>query len=223
MSKIYIKEKYGQIPNELLNNDEISLKAKGLFGYLQSKPDGWDFSEERITKKIKEGKTALHSAIKELEEYGYLRRESNKDSEGKWSGYNYTLSGYPFDGKPVKRVTRLTEKGVTLSKKETVRKNNKESKDIVSSADGINEIFNIFYESVNPDINYANMTNRKAVEELIDRYGLDDLKSITKYAISVQDKKYAPVITTPYQLKEKLGKLKVYHERNKGGNKYIKI
>lgn len=31
MSGLFIKEKYGQIPNAILNNSELSLKAKGLW------------------------------------------------------------------------------------------------------------------------------------------------------------------------------------------------
>ena len=79
--------------------------------------------------------------------------------------------------------------------------------------DEINQIFDIFYNSVNPTINYGNKTSRLAVKELLDKYPLDDLKRITEYACSVQGKPYTPVITTPYQLKEKLGALKIYKDK----------
>lgn len=120
--KLYIKDRFGQTPIELLNRVDISLKAKGLFGYLQAKPNGWEFSEYRICMQLKEGKKSLHSAIKELETYGYLAREAVKDKEGKWSGYNYYLFQKPYDPKRVKREKGQTEKGVTLSKKESSKK-----------------------------------------------------------------------------------------------------
>lgn len=63
------------MPNELVNSKEISLKAKGLFAYIQSKPDGWDFSAERIAQQLKEGLPAIMSTLKELEQFGYLKRE----------------------------------------------------------------------------------------------------------------------------------------------------
>lgn len=74
MGKLIIKNRYATIPNELVNSAEISLKAKGLFAYIQSKPDGWDFSAEKIANQVKEGLPAVMSALKELEVNGYLIR-----------------------------------------------------------------------------------------------------------------------------------------------------
>lgn len=69
------------------------------------------------------------------------------------------------------------------------------------------QIFEVFYRSVNPTINYGNRTSRSAAEFLIGKYGLEKTVSIAKYACSVQTEQYAPTITTPYQLKEKLAAL----------------
>ena len=93
MSKLFIEKKYNQALNELLNNKKISLKAKGLFEYLQSKPDGWKVSEERISLQLKEGKSAIREALHELEKFGYLRRERVRNKTGKWDGRDYYL--YP--------------------------------------------------------------------------------------------------------------------------------
>ena len=92
MAKLFIKKRYGVVPNEILNNPELSLKAKGLFAYLQSKPDGWKFSVERIAKQTKEGADAVRSAIRELEEKGYLRRIPVKEKNGRFAGYDYLLT-----------------------------------------------------------------------------------------------------------------------------------
>lgn len=78
----------------------------------------------------------------------------------------------------------------------------------------INKIFEIFY-LINPTINFGNITNRKAVEAMIKRFGFDQTKRTAEYAIQVQGKEYAPTITTPYQLKEKLAQLKIYFEKSK--------
>ena len=74
MGKLLIKNRYATIPNELVNSSNISLKAKGLFAYIQSKPNGWDFSAEKIAKQIKEGLPSVMSALRELESNGYLIR-----------------------------------------------------------------------------------------------------------------------------------------------------
>jgi hypothetical protein len=95
MSKLRILTRYGQVPNSILNDGEISLRAKGLFAFLQSKPDDWKFSIGRISKQSKEGKSAIRSALNELEAMGFLRRTAVKNRNGKFIGYDYELSDLP--------------------------------------------------------------------------------------------------------------------------------
>lgn len=73
---------FGMVPNSLLNNSEISLKAKGLFGYMQSKPEGWSFSEKLIASQCKESVDSVSSGLKELEAWGYLTRERKQSNKG---------------------------------------------------------------------------------------------------------------------------------------------
>ena len=78
--------------------------------------------------------------------------------------------------------------------------------------DEINLIINIF-QTINPGINYANLTNRKAAEWLINKYGYEKASSTAEYAVICTGKPYAPTITTPYQLKEKLGSLIAFYKK----------
>jgi hypothetical protein len=94
MKKLIIKNRYATIPNDLVNSTEISLKAKGLFAYIQSKPDGWEFSAERISNQLKEGLPTINSALKELESNGFLRRERYQNEYGHWM-INYLLCEIP--------------------------------------------------------------------------------------------------------------------------------
>jgi hypothetical protein len=97
--KISIRERYATVPNELLNNPDISLKAKGLFAYLQSKPDNWSFSIDRMASQLKENRDAIRGAIKELEEHGYLIRKRRREN-GKWNGVDYLLTAFPSSENP---------------------------------------------------------------------------------------------------------------------------
>lgn len=72
---------YAQIKNEVLIDTKISLKAKGLFAYLYSKPDDWDFSGDRMAKENMEGRRAIYAALKELETEGYLSRTKKHDGK----------------------------------------------------------------------------------------------------------------------------------------------
>lgn len=82
------------------------------------------------------------------------------------------------------------------------------------------EIFNLF-KSINPTINFGHTGNRSAVKDLIKQFGYEKTVNTVKYAISIQGQPYSPTITTPYQLKENMGKLLIYYKREstpqKGG------
>ena len=104
MGKLIIKNRYGTIPNDLLNSIHISFKAKGMYAYIQSKPDNWEFSAERISKQVKEGLPSVISALKELENFGYLARNRYQNNKGFWV-VDYVLYEIPIEenlitGKP---------------------------------------------------------------------------------------------------------------------------
>lgn len=66
---------FTQIANAVLSDPKLSLKAKGLFAYLYSKPPTWDYSLHRMVLDLKEGKRAIMMALRELEKTGYLLRQ----------------------------------------------------------------------------------------------------------------------------------------------------
>jgi DNA-binding transcriptional regulator YhcF (GntR family) len=79
--------------------------------------------------------------------------------------------------------------------------------------DEVNAVFEIFYQTINPNINYGNRTTRTAAEWLVKKYGFEKTLDIARFACSVQGQPYAPTITTPYQLKEKMAQLVVFAKR----------
>jgi len=62
------------VNNEVLLNQNISLKAKGLYAFMCSKPPEWDFNYRGLYSQLVEGEKAIRSAIKELVEAKYLIR-----------------------------------------------------------------------------------------------------------------------------------------------------
>jgi len=92
---------------------------------------------------------------------------------------------------------------------------NKRAQLAEKNPNSINKIFDVFYKNINPTINYGNKTSRNAADFLIKKFGLDKAIKLTEYACSVQGKIFAPIITTPYNLKEKLAVLKIYTDKEK--------
>ena len=70
---------FTQVSNEVLYSNTLSAKAKVVYAYLYSKPDGWNFSSERIAKDFKESRKWIQTGIRELEENGYLLRQKLKN------------------------------------------------------------------------------------------------------------------------------------------------
>jgi len=87
--------------------------------------------------------------------------------------------------------------------------------------DGVNQIMNLFYENINAGLNYKNKTQREAAQFFIKNYGFEKSYKLARLAISVQGGKYIPIITTPYQLKEKLSSLLVQLKRKTDENNII--
>ena len=172
-SKLHISEKFGIAPNELLNNPNISLRAKGLFTYIQSKPNGWDFSVMRITLQMKDGRKAIMTAVRELEELGYLLRKPARNNEGQWTGYIYTLSQTPLAVKG-SAVKGSAVKGITLSKKDIVKKN---------------IVFNIFWDLYNKKNGLKSKVEKKW-NSLTDKDRKDIINYIPKYIQAQPDKQF---------------------------------
>lgn len=88
----------------------------------------------------------------------------------------------------------------------------------VDQNEAIVEVFDIFRTTNGAVVSnkmYANKTQRKAITDLFDMYGVPLVLKAAKYAVSVQTDTYAPVITTPYMLKNKFTQLLIHFERQK--------
>ena len=88
MSVIRVNKKkdYTVMSNYHLRDDRLSLKAVGLMSWMLSLLDNWDYSIAGITAcRKKEGKDAIRSALKELEDAGYLIRDTKRDAHGRFS------------------------------------------------------------------------------------------------------------------------------------------
>lgn len=86
------------IVNNVIFDGTLSLKAIGLLTTMLHLPDGWQFSEVGLTKIVKDGITAVHAALKELERAGYLIRTQSRDGRGQFCGYDWEVYDTPQGG-----------------------------------------------------------------------------------------------------------------------------
>lgn len=65
---------YTQVLNIILYDKTISLRAKGIYAYLFSKPDDWVFHMSVMENELLESKWKIYAALKELISAGYIKR-----------------------------------------------------------------------------------------------------------------------------------------------------
>ena len=87
------------VPNAIFRHEGISQQATGLYCYLFSHKSDQDITINFITNHFKNGRDAVRSAIAELEQLGYLKREQLRQN-GKIVAYNYILKDTPATEKP---------------------------------------------------------------------------------------------------------------------------
>ena len=79
---------YAQIANSILRHPELSLKAKGLYGYMYSMSDGWNFTASSMAKQLKESRRTILVILTELKEFGLLEYEKLKTGKGLYTIYS---------------------------------------------------------------------------------------------------------------------------------------
>lgn len=185
--------------NHHLRDKNLSLKAKGLLSQMLANEEGWEYSISGLISSNKEGKNAIQSALKELEENGYLIRTRTADELGRFD-YVYDVyeipqnaaagsaqHGEPRTENPCTVNPPLRNTNIRNTKEELL--SNKKDKDIVELALDRPEK-NQNSETISEIIDYLNMrtgrrfkatnrsTERLITARLNDGYTVDDFKEV---------------------------------------------
>jgi hypothetical protein len=88
------------LPNAMLEDGRLSLKARGLLAYLLSRPDAWETDSERLAASShsqRDGRDSIRAGLKELVELRYMIRSRVQGERGRWATYVYV---YPEPQNP---------------------------------------------------------------------------------------------------------------------------
>lgn len=124
------------IDNRILQDKNLSLKARGLLCFMLQLPDDWIFTESGLAKVTGEGIRSVRSGLKELMEQKYLYRFQCKNENGSFGSMLYYLFEEP---------TEITINGESM---DTSNKDTPKNKAELSAK------FNI--DNSNPDYDYLN-------------------------------------------------------------------
>lgn len=81
---------FGWAPRALIEDPNISWRAKGLYTYLNSRPPGWQINPKDLTARSSEGRDATRNAVRELRDAGWLVISRRREG-GKFAGRAWTL------------------------------------------------------------------------------------------------------------------------------------
>lgn len=94
IKKVYDKH-YTVINNSILNDTSLKWEDKGLFTYLWSQSDEWDFYAKEVAKHSPDSEDKVYKILRKLEEHGYLLRQRQRNDKGQLKANKWLLSETP--------------------------------------------------------------------------------------------------------------------------------
>lgn len=205
------------IPKAIIDDDEIPPAGGQVYGAIymlfQLEEEKCFASNKKLAEMAGVSRGTAANMISKLAEGDYIQpvyEDENKKRRkeivplirfGRVNGVSLPNEG---------GVSSDNERGVS-SNNEHINNNTKKEGMESPDSNPINTLIGMF-EPVNPTYKklFEHSTQRKATEELIDELGYEQVKEFIEFLPEIQDEKYAPTITTPYQLQQKVGKLDAY-------------
>lgn len=89
--RVFKETDYTVLDNGIFRDKNLSLKARGLLVTMLSLPEKWNYTIEGLTVILKDGKDSIRSALKELEEAGYLVRNRIRNDKGQLTETEYNV------------------------------------------------------------------------------------------------------------------------------------
>lgn len=93
--RVHKTKDYTLMSNCHLRDRELSCKACGLLSKMLSLPEEWDYTTRGLAAICKDGVDSISSALKELEQRGYLVRTRLRDDKGRITDVEYNIYETP--------------------------------------------------------------------------------------------------------------------------------
>lgn len=162
-------ENYSLIANIVFKDKRLSWKAKGLLANMLSLANDWDYSLAGLVTLSSDGETATRTALKELENFGYLIRQPIRE-RGKIIDWDYSIFEKPQVEKPVVENPQV-ENRTQLNTKQSITKQSNTNiiKDIVEY---LNKQLGTTFKPT------TQLTQRHINARLQEGFTLDDFKQV---------------------------------------------
>lgn len=109
---------FTQVPNAMLRNPELSLRAKGLLCILLSNSVGWSSHIATLRRMTSDSPTVIRGALTELERAGYLLRVELKNAKTKaFAGVIWAYSDTPYSYDMDELFAMISERNLETTQK----------------------------------------------------------------------------------------------------------
>lgn len=85
------QSRFTMVSNAIVQRRDMSRRAKGLLVELLSHRDGWSTDSTALAEAGPEGRDAIRTTLRELEEHRYLVRIKRQDARGRWRTDSYVF------------------------------------------------------------------------------------------------------------------------------------
>lgn len=238
---------WSTIPTLLLEDKEIPIRAKKLYGLISSlcRKEGYCWASNKFLAEYSEIPIGtLRKYLKLLERKEWIKSEVSPE-EGNQRRIFLILPDFSRGGMSTLTHNREHRGMSTLThnrEQRYVHAHTQPRADIYNNKDINNiDINNILakqsfagkeindlikkFESINPSYErlFGNTTQRAAMERLVKKWGEEKVSKMIGYLPKTNQMKYAPVITTPLMLENKLAQLIGFINREQIENESKKI
>ena len=153
------KVNFTQVSNIALRDNNLSLKAKGLYALIMSylTIEDWTLYKGYLMEQCSEGRESFNAGWNELKNRGYLLQYRVKDEKGKWT-YEYDLldnpdTENPYTENPLTENPYVYKYLLNNTNKTNTNNSNKERKNTNKEVKNNNAIYVVDeFEEIDNDI-----------------------------------------------------------------------
>lgn len=216
-AKLVFSPKFIPLYPQLLKNGYTITEAI-IFGfidfYVSSASDKFYFTNKQISEMLCTSESSISHSITKLEKNNLIKTHRKIRSGGGQIRF-ITLTSKNVIAHLANFASLTSKKVQTNNNKIKENKINKNNIYINKQTEvckvGVNSLINSF-KGVNPSYErlYANTTQRDALQRMVDKHGEQKIRDILIMLPKIIIQPYAPRITTPLQLEQKMGELISY-------------
>lgn len=85
------RSKFTTVPTAIIEDKSLSAAARIVLIWTLSRPEGWVFHQSHVCAVLGLGEKQVAKAFRDLIEAGYVRREGQSRTKGKWGHANYVI------------------------------------------------------------------------------------------------------------------------------------